>query len=103
MIEASGFMIGASKVRIRGFGPISGHLELRLVLLVSRLQTKGPRLEAMGPRFWALGPKVGALGSRFEAFKPRPGALGQKSGALGSCLGLWSHDVSHDMRFSDQD
>ena len=93
MIEASGFMIGASKVRIRGFGPISGHLELRLVLLVSRLEAKGPQLEALGPRFWALGPKVGALGSRFEALRPRFGALGQKSGALESRLGLWSHNM----------
>ena len=95
-IEASGFKIGASKFRIWGFEPISGHLGPRLIFLVSRLG-------ALGPRVVALGLKVGALGSRFGALRLRIGALGQKSGALGSSLGLWSHDVSHDMRFSDQD
>ena len=99
LIEASEFMIGASKVRIGGLGPISGHLELRLVLLVTGMEAKEPKLEALGLRFWALKPKVGALGSRFEALRPRIGALGQKSGALGSRLGLWNHD----MRLCDQD
>ena len=72
-IEASGFKIGASKFRIWGFEPISGHLGPRLIFLVSRLG-------ALGPRVVALGLKVGALGSRFEAFKPR-----------GKKQGHWAH------------